>query len=77
MNIIEYAAMIVIVGVIAALLAFAFEPKEPKELRAEDLGYMPGSETPAWGWPVVFILGVAVCALFLFGLTLAARIIGL
>ena len=65
MNIIEYAAMIVIVGVIAALLAFAFEPKEPKELRAEDLGYMPGSEAPPWGWPLTILGTIAVIAIFI------------
>lgn len=40
-------------------------------------GYAPGSESPPWGWPIAFAIGIAVCTLFLFGPTLAARIIGL
>lgn len=40
-------------------------------------GYAPNSQSPPWGWPVAIILGVAVAALFIWGPTLATRIIGL
>lgn len=51
-----------------------FTLKFPRQARG---GYAPGSESPKCGWPLAFAIGIAVCALFLFGPTLAARIIGL
>ena len=37
-------------------------------------GYRPGSETPPWGWPVTFFLGLAFCLACLFGGTLLLRL---
>lgn len=77
MNTLEYLVMIVVVVVAAAALSLIFEPLEPTSDRAEDLGYMPGSESPPWGWPIAIALGLAAFGLLLFGPTVAARIIGL
>lgn len=38
-------------------------------------GYAPGSESPPWGWPVTFLLGLAFCFAFFFGGTFLLRII--
>lgn len=65
MSILEYAALIVVVMVISAMLAVVFERKEPTSSRAEDLGYMPGSETPSWGWPLTILGTIAVIAIFI------------
>lgn len=39
--------------------------------------YRAGSANPPWGWPITFIIGVALVALFLIGPTMAARMIGI
>lgn len=36
-------------------------------------GYAPGTDSPPCGWCVALLLGVVLCALFLFGPTMALR----
>lgn len=49
----------------------------PRVSKYDGMGaWAKDSSTPPWGWPLAIAAGVAVFALFLFGPTLAAQLIG-
>ena len=73
MDMIDSVASMVFTIIAAVALKHGWERLFTSDKSAADLGYMPGSEAPPWGWPVAIMLGVAVVGLLLFGPFLVAR----
>lgn len=73
MDMIDAVASMVFTIIAAVALKRGWERLFPSDESAADLGYIPDSEAPPWGWPVTIMLGVAVVGLLLFGPFLVAR----
>lgn len=73
MDMIDAVASMVFTVIAAVALKHGWERLFPSDESAADLGYIPDSEAPPWGWPVTIMLGVAVGGLLLFGPFLVAR----
>lgn len=76
MSMTDAVANLALLVVLALALMYAWERVWPADKSAADLGYMPGSEAPPWGWPVAIMLGVAVVGLLLFGPYFVVKLIG-
>lgn len=49
----------------------------PRVSKYDGMGaWAKDSSTPPWGWPLAIAAGAAIFALFIFGPTLAAQLIG-
>lgn len=76
MSMTDAVASLVLLVVAALALMYVWERVWPADKSAADLGYIPDSEAPPWGWPIAIALVIGVCGLLLFGPTMAARMIG-
>lgn len=77
MSMTDAVVSLVLLVVAAIALMYVWERVWPADKSAVDLGYLPESEAPPWGWPIAIALGMGVCGLLLFGPTMAARMIGI
>lgn len=77
MDMIDAVASLVILAVLSYVSMLAWERLWPSDKSAEELGYIPESEAPAWGWLPAIALGLAAIGLLVFGPTVAARMIGI
>src|SRR5690606_30374196 len=59
MDMIDAVASMVFTVIAAVALKHGWERLFPSDESAADLGYIPDSEAPPWGWPVTIMLGVA------------------
>jgi len=73
MTITDYAIMLAFVFTFSWVALKLKERIWPEP--AEALGYIPDSESPPWGWPVAWGLGIAAAGLLLFGPMVAARLV--
>ena len=76
MSMTDAVASLVLLVVAALALMYGWERVWPADKSAADLGYIPDSEAPPWGWPVTIMLGVAVVGLLLFGPYFVVKLIG-
>ena len=69
MDMIDAVASMVFTVIAAVALKRGWERLFPSDKSAADLGYIPDSEAPPWGWPLTILGTIAVIAIFvgLFG----------
>ena len=77
MSMFDAVASLFLVVLFAVALMRGWRRLWPSGKSAAELGYMPDSEAPPWGWSIAIALGVGVCGLLLFGPMVAARAIGM
>lgn len=76
----DYLLMIICLVAVSGLIVFVWERylNGPLIEKWDEQGaWAKDSATPPWGWPLSIALGIAVPGLFIFGPTVAARIIGI